>query len=584
MQIINDYFRNADPTAITTYIPLLIIIVLAAGIFLIFQLTAKSREKRVTKLVDQNITTVRIFVLDLQQNRSSFFNRSNIRDRSKHGTLDYFYSQFHNNERKRMRDWIEALMRGDKGTANYIESDVYINKTKQNVLSIIQVLEVNRATGRIYLESHLLRAIAPRHKDNRKARAVVVSEAKARELFTKRRDKSRGCVISLRLYKTNLRQERDLAEEKILLSNMKNRLTAFLNSHRVMINISEMELGIIDIKSIGRPLDLAYTLANEIGRYIDVNGLKTTYSYSMGIMEASMFKGSFSDMLRTVRELAILGENNGEIKSFYDPTNRPQIDKTNNAFTEGLTRLIKNRSFKLFYRPIVDVEKPGVIGHLAYIQPVDSIFNTYVEMKEYALKTNQEHELFVAIARGTIAKFYNERLTPEDRLFFPTLVADEPSINRSLLRISHAKEVKIVLQFSEEDVSISNRELESTILLFNEFKENGFELALVINDSNLILPNQLYGVFDYFIFDRQLTGSLQMKDTRSWFNIDSAIGKLLKYKKPIIVSDLADWKTIERMIESSIRYISAEAIADSRENIYDPDKTKLAKANSYTRN
>ena len=53
--------------------------------------------------------------------------------------------------------------------------------------------------------------------------------------------------------------------------------------------------------------------------------------------------------------------------------------------------------------------------------------------------------------------------------------------------------------------------------------------------------------------------------------------QLLKFKKPIIATDLEGWQAIELIIKSGVNYISSEAVAASNDMLLPVDKKKMDK-------
>ena len=111
---------------------------------------------------------------------------------------------------------------------------------------------------------------------------------------------------------------------------------------------------------------------------------------------------------------------------------------------------------------------------------------------------------------------------------------------------------------------------------FKKLHDNGYEIALSINDKNLLLDPSVYYNFDYFVAGATMIGEIK-KNNRTRLSIHTLIEQLLKYHKPIIASDLEGWQSIELILKSGISLISSEAVASSNDMLLPVDKKKMEK-------
>jgi hypothetical protein len=96
------------------------------------------------------------------------------------------------------------------------------------------------------------------------------------------------------------------------------------------------------------------------------------------------------------------------------------------------------------------------------------------------------------------------------------------------------------------------------------------------------MPAALYGTFDYFVVDEKNVKNIK-KDQRKLNFLLSTLGKLLKYNKEIIVTDLPGWSEIEYMVRSGINLVSAEEIAKKNSMVVPLEIKKITKVNSFTK-
>ena len=85
----------------------------------------------------------------------------------------------------------------------------------------------------------------------------------------------------------------------------------------------------------------------------------------------------------------------------------------------------------------------------------------------------------------------------------------------------------------------------------------------------------------YFVDEGLLKKSY--KNERNRVYLLSALGKILRYKRPIILSDLITWSDIEYFVRAGVDYISSEEISKKSEMLLPIDKKKMQKITNLTR-
>ena len=131
-------------------------------------------------------------------------------------------------------------------------------------------------------------------------------------------------------------------------------------------------------------------------------------------------------------------------------------------------------------------------------------------------------------------------------------------------RIPGARNAHLVLTFDEADISshLDHMDDDGIISDMRAIKAKGYEVALVLNSSQLQLPAKVYGAFDYFICSFAFeNAAVEGSSTRLRSHLHTLVEKLLKYNKPIIASDFDGWPAVELMVRSGLEYISSEAFA-----------------------
>lgn len=565
------------------FVGVLLSLIVLLSVLLLFYLITKKQDRKITTTMQESINTVRVFVVDFGNDRATYFNKRDFGKRQS-GTLDIFFRQFELNAATEIEQWLENLLADKKNTPTWFEADVNIERKKATFFSLLQVIHINCEKEIIYLESHLLQYLTPKNQINKKMSQKARHPYSLEEfdhLFHRAKRKNRGLLMLIRFYKIHRQKESEPDIEKLLLTQLKDRVTLFLTASRVLIEISNMEVAVFDLRSSDFQIarQIARSLREYLNRYIDINGI-SGYGFTIGVVSASDF-GECVDLIDTTREMAIAAEKNPEQIAYYDRL-RPMINLDNTFFRKELDLVIKDKRLYVSFRPIVDARSGDVYGYFSYIEPSQSIFNNFNEIKEFALKTERERELFSVMSRNILTKFFNQRTSDKHYLFLNVLISDFQAISNSLSRMNHADNIPLVLLFDEEDVSMSALSSDVTIEKLTKIKNYGFDLGLTISNTELTMPAALYGTFDYFVVDEKNVKNIK-KDQRKLNFLLSTLGKLLKYNKEIIVTDLPGWSEIEYMVRSGINLVSAEEIAKKNSMVVPLEIKKITKVNSFTK-
>lgn len=558
---------------------IIIAVLLIAFVVLILLYSHASKvDRNYHDRVERNINTVRIFVIDDNKNQVITFDRSRIRNKKIY-SLDQFFRQFNPDEYERLKQWISDLLDPTKKTTSYLEVDVLVRNEKANYFSLLQVQKADTINRRIFIESYLLRYMAPRNKvavGGQTPMQQLTDEA-VKDIFENSKTNQKGMTTLFRFYRLNKRTEGSEEVEKLLLTQFKDRIYPYLNSHRFLKDLAENEIGIFDIKTTSKvqTLQIAHSINADLLRYIDVNGYKDIYAFSIGIVENRDFIGSYRDVIKTAREMSILAEKEKNHIVFFDKfVAKNQVDS--DLFVKEVEAVIKNKNFAFEYRPIIDVTALRTYGYMSFVRPYNSLFSTMEELKEYASKTGHDKDIFGITARNLISRFYNEKDGNHLQLFFPLHFSDIDHAIETLPRINHIKELKLMLLFDEDDllnfVKININIAERIELL----KQKNVNIGLIIKDKELPLGNENYKIFNCFVFDNKMTKNIR-SDQRSRVYLSYTLGKLIKYNQPIIVSDIETWNGIELMIKSGINLISSNEISPTSEMILPIEKKKLAR-------
>ena len=243
---------------------------------------------------------------------------------------------------------------------------------------------------------------------------------------------------------------------------------------------------------------------------------------------------------------------------------------------EEVDKLMRPNSLRFLFRPIFDVTKRRTLGYFEYVRAYDSPFASFAEMSKYAARSKRNKEFFAMVARYVIPKFASEKQEDHWRLFMLVSLLDIDHMNEVLKQIPQVKLIHLVLVFNEQEINENSGHLELLNDSLKALRNNGFELAMLMKDKNLLLDPSVYTNFDYFVAGSMMIGEIR-KNNRIRLSIHSLIESLLKYHRPIIATDLESWQAIELIIKSGVSVVSSEIISSSNDMLLPLDKKKMEK-------
>jgi hypothetical protein len=195
-------------------------------------------------------------------------------------------------------------------------------------------------------------------------------------------------------------------------------------------------------------------------------------------------------------------------------------------------------------------------------------------MSKYAARAGRNKELFANVARTVIPKFFSERPNQNCRLFLSVSMMDIDYMEEILPQIPQSKEIRLVLVFDEQEVNENSSQLDLLNASMKKLKKLGYEIALLLQDKNLLLDPSVYTNFDYFVAGAAMMGEIK-KDNRVRLSIHTLFEQLLKFNRPIIATDLEGWPAVELIIKAGVPIVSSEAISPSNDMLLPVERKKV---------
>ena len=560
----------------------LVTIALSFLTFLIISLILSSRKdyKYIERMKTES-TTIRVFVIDVKKNSVIYFNRSDLRNK-RQIDLNSFYSHFHTNDVDKIKNWIYAICTNYKTADRYLEADVIVDHGRTTYFSLLKLMKYDPNEGVIHIESFILKYITPNNAPNKKKKKSpytgVVKRSTMESLITKEKS-LKGFTYAIRFYYVRQKVLSNDKIERYMIMTLKNVIYPYASNQRIsrqIIDTGDNELLLFDLRIASRDeaMVLATSIAHSIKKCIGVNGFSDSINFSVGVVENAQYYQDLDSMILKAQEACMSAQHHGQEILLYQKQAAPLVEL--NRYREEVENLMQPNSLRYLFRPIFDVKKNRTVGYFEYVKAYNTPFTSFAEMSKYAAKVDMSKEFFAMIARYVIPKFASEKQEDYWRLFMLVSLQDIDHMSEILKQIPQVKDIHLVLVFNEQEINENATHLELLNDSLKALRMDGFELAMLMKDKNLLLDPSVYYNFDYFVAGSMMIGEIK-KNNRIRLSIHSLIESLLKYHRPIIATDLEGWQSIELIIKSGVDIVSSETISSSNDMLLPIEKKKIDK-------
>ena len=555
------------------YGALLFLFIIFTIILVTFIVMQATNAKKTSELTDAS-NSLRVYIIDFKNDRVRYFNRSRLQ-RKKTTSITAFYNHFPANDRIKIIDWIGDLLSEKESTPKYLEINVLYSYNKKSNFSILQVTKVDKENQVIYLESYILKYMYAQKSNNVSVRKFLSVE-KFEEALTINHQ-AKGVTFAVEFFNKR-KKGSDISH--LMFAQIKNVLVPYITPYRPMLEYGDNKIIICDLKINQKTEILAFvnTLKNEINRLLMISSELNNIGYSFGVAENKYFYNSVSELLNTVVELSGIAKDDGKDMLIYEEGKKITSDSENLHFRTEVERIIQDKKIKYSYRPIYNVEKSRMVGYQAKFEPLDSFFDSIDELKSYAIRTEDDKELFSTIARNSITRFIEQKDGASLRLFFPITFPELDYVNRTFAYISSINEANIVLILNEDELlNLPKESITALVDIIMTFKSKGYEVALLLNDKETALNSTVYEVFDYFLLSVASHVTDRKSQSRQIPSFQALVEKLLRYNKPIIAIDIPSLSLVEYIIKLGVTIVGSDSIAPFDENVLPLNKKILLK-------
>lgn len=549
------------------------ILALTCVLVLVYFIVSIKSSLHQKNLIHNASNTIRICKLDIKNDEVLYFDRNLPKDKFIL-SLSEFYNLFAEDDREKVINWIADLLDPSKKTPNSLESNIITRKNRKRFFVNLQVQKIDYATKVIHLENYMLRYMP--------VSRVLGFDTKHflnKESFAKQYNElgyNRGITINLSFY-SKINESSDIS--KLVMNQIMNILTPYITLRRPMHLYDSKQIIICDFQATTKQKSVSTinTIKNDINKFLSLNSYENEIGYVMGVVENRYFMNDFENLLENALRLAKIGIEDKQEVIFYEEGYKFDEQKYAQHYRTEVEKIIQDKKLKYYYQPIYNVESKRCVGYQSFVEPFDSFFESIDELKKYAIRTEDDRELFATIARNTITRFIEEKDGVLLKLFFKVSINELDYINRIFSYISRIKDTHIVIVVNESELEpIVSDSSEAFVNNLRTLKSKGYQVALLIDDNVLTLSDQLYDVFDFYLLS--VKSHIGRKSaSRQLPTFQGLIEKLLKYRKQIIAVDVPTWDLVELVINLGVNIISSDAIAPQDENVLPLPKKSITK-------
>ena len=534
--------------------------VMAAITVVVLYLVLNYRDDIHKKEIKELSNSLRIFVIDIANDKVRYFNSAHLRER-KTTSITAFYNQFTSKDRENLINWIGNLLEQDEETSKFIEVNVYIKSSKQTVTSVLEAQKIDYEKQKIYLESHLLQTTFKAkgqklefYKKDVLCKAILASNGK-------------GVTFAFNFF-NKLTKTADFSQ--LAYADIKDILVGFINEG---VYITEEKFGQIivtnfNIKTRSEINNFIESIKAKVNRFLLIKSFSDDIDYTIGVIENSENFRDAKTLIKNVLMVSDLTKDSENQIAFFNNIKTILIDDQGKQFRTDVQEVIQDNKLRYYFQPIYNVDRGRVIGYKSSVVPFDSYFHEIDTLKNYAMRTEDDKELFSTITKNVISRFVQEKNDSNFSLFFPVSFNEINFVNKSLGHTRGVSDCDIVLVLKERELANLPDEYEEEALInsIRSFKSKGYAVALEIDDDILTLSPTLYGAFDYF--NLSVATHISKKNAgRNLPSFQGLIEKLLHYEKPIIALDIQSWDIVELVYRLGVSSICSDAIAQPAENI-----------------
>ena len=575
-------------TTFIIFFSLIVTIFVLLSLLIITFSLSNAKMANTIRSISQESKTVRVYIIDLKNNNVTYFTRSDLKNKQKI-SLSQFYLFFNEKSVDKLKNWIYGICIENRALSDYLEVDVVSRRSKKSYFSILKKIKFDSKVGLLHLESHIMVYTSPSTEIIKKNRGVLVGHVNKEDVkaIIEKQKSLTGYTFCTRFFYLRSQISMDEKVENIIVATLKNAVYKFCtstNKARQIVDERGNEIVLFDLQMNDKEkaLKLAANMSHEIKKVISIEGYDETIGFAIGIVENAQYYQDFNAIYKTAQQACIYAEQHQLESYFYTRSSKLILSETG-KYSQEISRLLKPGVLRFSFRAIINATKGTVVGYYNSIKAPESPFANFMEMSKYSAKVHRNKEFFAFVSKNVISMYASEKHSDTAKLFMPVSLSDISFMHETIVQIPQLKNCPLVLVFEERDFSEEEVDTASLRHLFESIKRENISLGLLLHDQNLLLDPEIYSNFDYFMVDNKMIKEIR-KSKFTRLSIHTLVEQLLKYKKPIIASDVEGWQALELIVNSGIEYISSETISPSSPFILPLDKRKVERLTSISKN
>ena len=566
--------------------------VILAGVSLVLFITAialivhwNKKDIKEENNILGNITTPRIFVLDLGEGKVTYFNRGSYEER-KHGLLPQFFQQFTAKEVDKLDQWINSLMDPDSGASHFYKVDVFVRDMRRSYASILEVTSIDFEKKIIHLESYLYRYLKPNDQMNltvkKKENIGYLSAEELHKVYRRSRKQNKGVYAAISIATTaSGAQTHRAAIPPHLWYELQNQVAFYRRKSRIIRFVDHHTVGIYfpRCSEVDTAIDVFQNIKRRMSGYLQKNGYNE-YSLGIGISRSRQF-AEMNMFFKTAEELSLYALKEDGRLLIHDP-NQEIKDMDLSLYHSELTQLVARKGVETLYQPLVDAKTVEILGYITSFSITGSLFTNFLEAAQFARENKQNEPLIKMVLRKAVARYYNMRRNNKHLLFIPIGLGGVEFISDAFSTQPFAADIKMVFMLEEQDFANTFVSVEEMLKHIKKIKKQKYEVCLIISDTELTLPDKIYGEVDYFMVNDKILNHTQ-DDERERLYLLASLGKLLRHQKPIMITDLPKWSEIEYYIRAGVDYVASDEISKKDATLLTIDKKKALRIINFSK-
>ena len=537
---------------------------LAVLVTFIWNILIYRRERKYNHTLGMAHCVFEVLKLNYRENSCLRFYLSDIKEK-KEGTFDLACAGLLPLQQELLKKWLKAIKEG-KEVNPYLQSRCYLDESKKPIACFFRLVHHDPEKGLIHLEKILIR-----EKLGKKSHRLTLSSTEELAMAIKANGYERGALLLFQL--NTRRRERDSSGRIInqissgLGSRFRDLLYPFATGNQKMVQYGDGQLAIANFDLLDRTqaLDFALQVINTVNKSLPKkrNSEYSSFEITCGIVLFADLLGESTTILSMGARLADLAFNNKEVVMFFD-RDKEGLNESDLASGKGdVARIISERKIEFLFQPIYDLIKRRILGYYCQFVPRGTPYNSIEELKSYANRVQQGKTLFSYLAKETVAIFENQRQYQYQCLFLPIMACELDCAIKVFSRAQFAKKVGLVLVFKESDLYSESAKSsgEALVTAIKKLKGYGLHIGLLAEGQSLLLDDSFHSLADYFFTDFSITeGGSAKVDMKIRSRLHALVEKLLRYKKPIVASQVGTWNTLELLYRSGLAYVSGTPI------------------------